>query len=584
MRRATGFMCFGLALAGCGGSDKRPEPEASGVFEAGGAIGVHYATATRSGETDSAGTFKYLPGESVTFSLGAIELGSVPGAAAITPFTLAGVTPPTTEYALRRELDRATRNGTRFGRAINIQRLLMALDADHNPANGLSVGTQVGALANAEIDLGLRVSAFAGILNKRVPNLTGNLPNSQPLVFLYRALGISVPVHAEARAETTFVGIVGLPARVNFATYTPQGARASEGVDLDDDGNAELENGRTYDSLGRVTSMSTRYAPGILSSPMTMMFTYEYDERGYLLGGNEDRDLDADGLLEYRVRHDLTNDSHGFAITEVADTDVGVDGIVDSRVSFNNTFDSRHNFTAGVTESDHELDSIADERQTVDATYDARDRILKVTYRFDDDANGVADSRFSTSYEYGSGPGATGAVDEQDYENDGIVDLRAVTTTAYVGGNVDSTLYEYDGEADGTFEYRQRRTFTYDAEQRLISEDDFVDYDGDRIFDQLVRITHHFDDIGSPLTSIYEFDLSNDGQVDAASKQTYSYGSSGERLSMSTGTRGQGGVDYVPRDNTQFTNLDIIDGIQTLAQQFLDFGGLAAGGYVSVSN
>src|SRR6476646_9328075 len=101
---------FAAVLSACGGSSdsgNSGQAEVSGVFQAGGAQGVHYSTPTRSGSTDAAGTFKYLPGETVSFSIGAIQLGSAPGAASVTIFTLSGSTPPTTELALRRELDRA---------------------------------------------------------------------------------------------------------------------------------------------------------------------------------------------------------------------------------------------------------------------------------------------------------------------------------------------------------------------------------------------------------------------------------------------------------------------------------------------
>ena len=72
---------FGAALlaAGCGhddGESKGPA-ELSGVFQAGNVSGVRYSTPTRSGLTDWSGTFKYLPGETVAFSIGGIRLGTV---------------------------------------------------------------------------------------------------------------------------------------------------------------------------------------------------------------------------------------------------------------------------------------------------------------------------------------------------------------------------------------------------------------------------------------------------------------------------------------------------------------------------
>src|SRR6187402_2289660 len=121
------IVCATMTLAGCGGDDN-PEGSAPvvGYLAVGGVSGVHYQTATQSGNTDITGAFRYVPGETVSFSVGGIELGSVPGASQVTPFTLAGAAPATTEPALRRELDRAARGPTPFLRAVNITRFLMA--------------------------------------------------------------------------------------------------------------------------------------------------------------------------------------------------------------------------------------------------------------------------------------------------------------------------------------------------------------------------------------------------------------------------------------------------------------------------
>ncbi len=91
------LLCVGtLLFAACGDDENSPAAELSGEFQAGGVSGLHYVTPTRSGTTDANGTFKYLAGEPVTFSVGAIQLGQAPGASRSTPFTLVGMTPPTT--------------------------------------------------------------------------------------------------------------------------------------------------------------------------------------------------------------------------------------------------------------------------------------------------------------------------------------------------------------------------------------------------------------------------------------------------------------------------------------------------------
>src|SRR5690348_9414181 len=133
--RPTLLSVLVLALAGCGGNDHKAPAELTGKLQGGHVQGVSWHTPTHWGSTDVNGGFTYLPGETVTFSLGDVELGAAPGAPDITLFTLAGLTPPTTERTLRLQLDRAMRMSTPFTRAINIDALLIALDADGNPDN-----------------------------------------------------------------------------------------------------------------------------------------------------------------------------------------------------------------------------------------------------------------------------------------------------------------------------------------------------------------------------------------------------------------------------------------------------------------
>ncbi len=67
-------------LSACGGgSDDPPNPPvtaSTGVFVDGVVVGLHYETPTFSGTTNNAGEYDFLPGETVTFSIGGVVLGS----------------------------------------------------------------------------------------------------------------------------------------------------------------------------------------------------------------------------------------------------------------------------------------------------------------------------------------------------------------------------------------------------------------------------------------------------------------------------------------------------------------------------
>src|SRR5690606_38028911 len=75
----------------------------------------------RQGKTDDDGRFSYEEGESVSFSVGGIELGSAAGRAVITP------------------ADLIPDAGAGDAAVLNIARLLQSLDADGNLLNGIQI-------------------------------------------------------------------------------------------------------------------------------------------------------------------------------------------------------------------------------------------------------------------------------------------------------------------------------------------------------------------------------------------------------------------------------------------------------------
>jgi hypothetical protein len=571
-------MGLALSLAGCGGGGyggrKKPPPkqpmEATGVLQAGRVAGVDYATGTRRGKTDAAGTFTYLAGETVTFSIGNIELGKVTAAAEITPFRLAGATPPTTELALRGELDRATREATAFSKAINIERLLMALDRDNDPANGISIGDQAAGLAAGDLDLDLTVAQFASQLRRRLPGLTGNLPNSQPLVILYRALALQIPVHAAEQVVTTLPAVPDYPTIVTRTSYSATGALASQGVDLDGDQHSDIENTWQYDALSRVTAQSMQFITVAGQPPTSLHVENHYDAAGNLLGSDEQHD-GAGVTPNLRLQRALTNDDHGFAVADLIDIDNGADGSTDSRRSTRFVFDARHNVTQMTEELDSGVDTIAEERHTVEAAYDPVDRQLELTARTDHDADGVIESSVHEVFEYaGAAAGATRHVQEQDFDEDGIADSRIVTTATYdAAGFLLTELNEYDPDADGIPELVSRTTFAYDPLHRILQQDDLVDHDVDGIFEELDRTTHTYDTVGNPLSVLSEFDIV-DGVAGFTSRVTNRYGTFGERLQIRTESRLKDAAQFTPVNDAVFTHAIVADGVQTLAQEYVD--------------
>ena len=134
---------FGISLIGCGGGGGSSDDSNSnkttntGTFVDSPVEGLKYETATLSGYTDNQGRFQYKDGETITFKIGNLELGSAKGDKLITPLTLTGES----------DLDNISNKAT------NIARILQTLD--NNSSNGakLLIPTTLRDLNISDLDL-----------------------------------------------------------------------------------------------------------------------------------------------------------------------------------------------------------------------------------------------------------------------------------------------------------------------------------------------------------------------------------------------------------------------------------------------
>lgn len=121
---------FALPLAGClgggGGSDDETA-SASGVFVDSPVAGLNYSgSSTAATTTGDNGEFSYQPGETLTFAIGDLQLGSASGAAVLTPLDI---------------VDGAVDASDQ--RVANILVLLQSLDADGDLNNGIQLTEQI---------------------------------------------------------------------------------------------------------------------------------------------------------------------------------------------------------------------------------------------------------------------------------------------------------------------------------------------------------------------------------------------------------------------------------------------------------
>ncbi len=151
-----------LAACGGGGGGGGFTSASQGVFLDSAVEGIRYETPTQSGTTDASGTFRYMTGEMVEFFAGDISLGSVAGAATLTPIDLvSGAVDETNEHVT------------------NILRFLQSLDDDMDPSNVIRISPAYRtALMGQTLNFAQAMAAFESDFNA----LSGAVLSSRSLV------------------------------------------------------------------------------------------------------------------------------------------------------------------------------------------------------------------------------------------------------------------------------------------------------------------------------------------------------------------------------------------------------------------
>jgi hypothetical protein len=153
----------GGGTGGDGGGTTPPGELTAGVFVDAPVAGLSYTTSSGlSGLTDATGRYEYRVGDTVTFSIGDLVLGTVAGQELVTPTTVAtaiaagsGSTPETV--------------------TVNLLVLLQSLDVDGDPENGITLTTAItNAVAANSIDLTAAEASFTSSLNTFVSNVSGS--------------------------------------------------------------------------------------------------------------------------------------------------------------------------------------------------------------------------------------------------------------------------------------------------------------------------------------------------------------------------------------------------------------------------
>jgi len=127
-RKSMLAISVALTVSACGDSSDGVTI-ATGQFKDANTGGISYVSGGQSGITGSDGSFTYEVGKTVTFSVGAVTLGTSNGKSVVTP------------------VDLVSGGSSTSVDVQNIVRFLMLLDVDGDPSNGINVSAPVQTIA-----------------------------------------------------------------------------------------------------------------------------------------------------------------------------------------------------------------------------------------------------------------------------------------------------------------------------------------------------------------------------------------------------------------------------------------------------
>ena len=193
----------GLSLAACGGSDSNSEPAKpvalTGVFLDGAVEGLDYvAGSAAKASTNAKGEFTCMPGDTVTFSVGGLALGTSQCGVLITPLALA-----------------ATAN-VQDDKVVNRLMALQLLDDDSDPSNGIRITADVkAALAGKSLDFNVAPAVFNTALAGHLAGLGAK--------FAARSVDAERRALVREHFEDTLASKIGAPVNEALTQANPVG-------------------------------------------------------------------------------------------------------------------------------------------------------------------------------------------------------------------------------------------------------------------------------------------------------------------------------------------------------------------------
>lgn len=514
-----------LLLSACGGSGggssaNNSEPQVqTGAFIDSAVEGLRYSTPTRSGMTNANGEFQYLVGETVTFSVGAIELGSAPGQAQVTPFSLfASSRPPTNRNQISSRLNDGA--VTDLDRAINVATFLVSLDSDGNPDNGINLGNWNAVLTSANLSFDADHSRFTQETFSDFREFFAVEPGGEDLVLehLYDSLDVGQDIFLETGRITTRIeeGEVVYTRDIGFLFDGINPVNQVTRTDTNGGGTFNSLESRvlTYDNNGRLSNVQAKRGADLGSPESTNVQTYTYDESGNRLTEIVEIDSDANGETDLTVTITHTYDSRGNRLSTVSQSDRPEIDVPDYIIVIQTSYINYRYYTYN---ADNQL--LTEVRQRMAIGSDTLEETYSRANTYDNNGNLIASRLSSLSF---SDLFSTPV---------GLSNIAASFTYDEQGNRVSANFDHISSE--DTLVARQSVIFSYDANSNLVSANS--QWDGgingvDGLADSTSTATLSYNENGYLLESILEQNQDANGPSEFISKHTYGYNSAGMLL------------------------------------------------------
>ncbi|WP_308365841.1 MULTISPECIES: hypothetical protein [unclassified Microbulbifer] len=537
------------ALGACdtGGSDESGNL-LSGVFMKGAVEGVRYQTSSQSGLTDSGGGFIYREGETVTFSLGGITLGSALAAERIDLFDLYRLEPPASEVTLRAELAN-TEVISDFDRVANIAMLLVTLDNDRRLDNGIDASGWDQQLADTGLNFDKNLYTFPSERGpdtltalKTIFAIDYSVPVAVPLPYLYRTQGIQVPAHLPVLRRSDF-GNDGSVDSILAQDYDGQGRLTGDRYDNDADGDFEIVSESEYDAAHRLTHSESRSDSDGDGSPETVSRTSrEYDTGGNPASNTRERDEGADDIVDTISAYSYRYDGGGNLLESSYQWDDGADGEIEVRRSIRRSYDDTGNLLSETWEDDDNGDGVANRRAVRSNSYDGEGRLLDWTDEVDGDdvADGIVDYRYSLTRTYDSADRVASERAETDMDADGTVENRTANRYEYDdSGRMLSRISEIDFGADGTVDSRTTYSYEYSGGRLVRSTVDAENLSVSSLWEPRDSVTEYNYHDNGQLQQRVRTSTAEDGSLLSRTTDSYTYGPDGNLLSERSEREGE---------------------------------------------